>query len=696
MTDLATWQAANDRYLADELRALRRALIQLANRSAPPPSEAPQVRFRFWRRWLDMLFAQGVRKARGTLTADSVEPLPGGDLPPPLAEGEPVPALKILAERLGLNELERRTLLLCAAMEYDTSIGQLCARALRDPAQPYPSFAVALAAFEDASWDLLSPERPLRRWRLIDIAQPGAQPLITSRIKADERIVSYIKGLNYLDDRLTTMVSPLAAEPGDLPPSQAAVAKSMLAEIDLARASGALPILQLLGPDAVSKRAVAAEVAAALGVAAYRLSADALPQNVGDSETFTLLWQRESALLPLALYVDAGELDRSDAAKAAPLLRLLRGTTGIIFLDTRDTWTGTGRAGGSFEVARPSPEEQLDAWRTTLGDDGPIAARLAGQFSLDLPAIRRIASEAIAVAGNDSEARDERLWRACQASVRPALDQLAQPIVPKAGWDDLELPPAESRQLRQITAQVRNRTAVYDEMGFRKKLNRGFGISVLFAGESGTGKTMAAEVIAAELDLLLYRIDLSGVVDKYIGETEKNLRRLFDAADRGGAILFFDEADALFGKRSEVKDSRDRYANIEINYLLQRMESYCGLAILTTNMKSWIDRAFLRRLRFIVNFPFPGAAERLAIWRKALPSEVRLAADVDFDRLARFNLTGGSIHNIALAASFAAADGPGEVGMAMLLDAARAEYRKLGNPINEGDFQWLTSVGGAG
>jgi SpoVK/Ycf46/Vps4 family AAA+-type ATPase len=228
---------------------------------------------------------------------------------------------------------------------------------------------------------------------------------------------------------------------------------------------------------------------------------------------------------------------------------------------------------------------------------------------------------------------------------------------------------------------------VYDEWGFRQKMNRGLGISALFAGASGTGKTMAAEVIANDLRLNLYRIDLSAVVSKYIGETEKNLRQLFDAAEDGGAILFFDEADALFGKRSEIKDSHDRYANIEINYLLQRMEAYRGLAVLATNMKSALDQAFLRRLRFIVNFPFPGAEDRKRIWRKVFPAETPIER-LDYDRLARLNLTGGSIHNIALNAAFLAAQAGGAVTMPLVLAAARTEFRKLERPINEADLRW--------
>ncbi len=217
-------------------------------------------------------------------------------------------------------------------------------------------------------------------------------------------------------------------------------------------------------------------------------------------------------------------------------------------------------------------------------------------------------------------------------------------------------------------------------------MNRGLGITALFAGDSGTGKTMAAEVIANDLRLNLYRIDLSAVVNKYIGETEKNLRRVFDAAEAGGAILFFDEADALFGKRSEVKDSHDRYANIEINYLLQRMEAYRGLAILATNMKSALDPAFMRRLRFVVNFPFPGVSERRTLWQKVFPLETP-TGDLDYERLARLNLTGANIHSIALSAAFMAAQQQADVNMPTVLRAARLEFRKLDRPVNEADFR---------
>jgi len=272
-----------------------------------------------------------------------------------------------------------------------------------------------------------------------------------------------------------------------------------------------------------------------------------------------------------------------------------------------------------------------------------------------------------------------------RAQARSRLDDLAQRIEPSAGWEDLVLPEPQRQLLAEIAGQVRQRPRVYDAWGFGGAGIRGLGISALFAGPSGTGKTMAAEVLARELRLDLYRIDLSQVVSKYIGETEKNLRRVFDAAEGGGSILLFDEADALFGKRSEVKDSHDRYANIEVSYLLQRMESYRGLAILTTNLKNALDPAFLRRLRFVVSFPFPDAAQREEIWRRVFPS-LTPTEMLDAGRLARLNVAGGHIRNIALHAAFLAAEADEPVRMAHVLRAARGEYAKLEKTLTEAEI----------
>ena len=274
------------------------------------------------------------------------------------------------------------------------------------------------------------------------------------------------------------------------------------------------------------------------------------------------------------------------------------------------------------------------------------------------------------------------MWQAARMQTRARLSEIAQRIEPTATWEDLVLPETEKKVLLQITAAQRQRNKVHHQWGFWRRGARGLGCSALFAGPSGTGKTLSAEILAGELQLDLYRIDLSQIVNKYIGETEKNLRRVFDAAEDSGAVLLFDEADALFGKRSEVKDSRDRYANIEVSYLLQRMEAYQGLAILTTNMKSVLDTAFLRRLRHVVQFPFPDPAQRTELWRRVFPADTPMEG-FDPVRLSQLALAGGNIRNIALAAAFLAADAEEPVRMEHLYDAARSEYAKLDKPFPE-------------
>ena len=345
----------------------------------------------------------------------------------------------------------------------------------------------------------------------------------------------------------------------------------------------------------------------------FALSADQIPVNPAELEVFVRLCERESALSSAAIYVETESLDRADVRSSAQVSRFLERVTCAVLLGTRDRWRALRRQVLSLDVRKPTAAEQANVWKellhkTPAGKNGCVDA-LVSQFNLSVGTIR--ASVRAALPGDaDESGLAARLWAASVAQARVRLDDLAHRIDPVAAWDDLVLPPAEMAQLREIAAQVTRRTHVYEKWGFGAKSRRGLGISAMFAGPSGTGKTTAAEVLANALRLDLYRIDLSTVVSKYIGETEKNLRRVFDAAEDGGAILFFDEADALFGKRSEVKDSHDRYANIEISYLLQRMEDYRGLAVLATNAKGSVDAAFLRRIRFVVNFPFPDAAQR--------------------------------------------------------------------------------------
>jgi SpoVK/Ycf46/Vps4 family AAA+-type ATPase len=275
----------------------------------------------------------------------------------------------------------------------------------------------------------------------------------------------------------------------------------------------------------------------------------------------------------------------------------------------------------------------------------------------------------------------------CRLQSNQRLGALARKLSPRKGWEDITLPEHAMEQLREICAQVKHRRTVYVEWGFGRKQTLGKGLCVLFYGSSGTGKTLAVEVMARELKLEAFKIDLSTVVSKYIGETEKNLSRVFQEAETGNAILFFDEADALFGKRSEVKDAHDRYANIEIGYLLQRMEEFDGLVILATNLRKNIDEAFFRRMHFAVEFPMPDESHRYRIWKQHLPQSAPVAADIDFDFLSRrVNLAGGNIKSVVVNAAFLAAENSGVIQMKHFLHAVRREYEKIGRLCTDADF----------
>ncbi len=575
-------------------------------------------------------------------------------------------------------------------MELDPCFAALCARASGSPSLGHPTFGVAMAALDDPSWDAVASHRPLRYWRLIEISQPGATPLTASPLRADERVTNFVKGLNVLDDRLAVVLDPVDSRAA-LAESQHAVVETILVQLGRAAASSDLPVVELLGADEGSRLAVARHASEAIGRTLYRIAASALPASPADLETLARLWQREGLLLPVALYVDADDAGDAHAETWRVLERFLSREVGLVFLGVRETPARLGVSAVPVDVRKPTAAEQLEAWeglivgRAADGEPRETARMLAGQFDLSLGEIEAAAALAARTPSDGGPSRDT-FWDACRNLTRPRLEALAQRIDAKATWDDLVLPDEQMRLVRRIAGQVRERHRVYDEWGFSRRMNRGFGITALFAGESGVGKTMTAEVLANDLRLDLYRIDLSAVVSKYIGETEKNLRRLFDAAELGGAILLFDEADALFGKRGEVKDSHDRYANIEVNYLLQRMEAFDGLAILATNMKTMLDTAFMRRLRFVVNFQFPGASERRLIWQRALPPETPKDA-LDYDRLARLNVSGGNIHSIALNAAFLAAEEGGPVTMPILLSAAWTELRKLDKPVNQAEFR---------
>lgn len=639
MNNATHWLEANQQYLMRALGVVRAAL-EGGGSAAVPVATSASVPQR--------------EKARSEMSHDL-----GGE------DACATFALETLCKMFGLSAFERAVLLMCAGMELDSKFAGVCAKAIGDSRRDYPTFSLALSALPDAHWSALTPDAPLRRWRLIELQ--SASDLTQSRLRIDERILHFLTGVTNLDERLDGVVEPIPV-PKDLVNSQRAIAEKIAVMLRSPTGAG-LPVIQLCGNDVAAKRAVAAAACAAVGLNLYALPAEVLPNDARELESLVRLWEREAALAAGALVVECDEAENHFAA-----VRFIERVRGVLFVASRERLRLRHRAAVSFDVTKPTAQEQQALWKNA-GVNGQVEA-LATQFDLSAANIRAAAEQSKS---------PEELWIACRAQARPRLDNLAERINPRATWSEIVLPAPQLAMLREIAAHVRQRAKVYETWGFAQKCARGLGISALFSGASGTGKTMAAEVLANELRLDLYRIDLSQVVSKYIGETEKNLKQVFDAAEEGGAILLFDEADALFGKRSEVKDSHDRYANIEISYLLQRMEAYRGLAILTTNMKEAIDSAFMRRIRFIVQFPFPDLAGREEIWRRIFPAQTP-TKELAISKLARLNVAGGNIRNIALNAAFLAADANEPVRMNHVLCAARTEYAKIEKPLTDAEI----------
>jgi winged helix domain-containing protein/ATPase family protein associated with various cellular activities (AAA) len=608
-----------------------------------------------------------------------------------LAAAQAPAPLDLLAGLLGLSPFEQDVLLLCLAPELDPGFERLYAYVQDDVARKHATPYLALSflggdsAGDEDRRNAFLLHAPLRRFHLV-----GLDPA-THALRLDERIVDYLLGINHLDERTAPLLLAIPATPLSAPHRD--LAERLVRWMESLRTAERRPVLNLVGPAGSGKQAVARSFCDGLGVGLHRLDPARLPAPGPEREEMLRLLQREALLLPTAFYLDGDEIDAGDRTASAALEELLERLGVLLIVGSPDRWP-TERETFVVRIPKPDAAARTALWREALtGAPGATEVRIeeiVQQFELGPEEISR----AIAAARDQARLRDpgrgpeiaaDDLWQACREQSGCRLEELAQRIVPAYGWDDLVLPEDTLRQLREIAGQVACRAKVYDAWGFGARLSRGRGISALFAGPSGTGKTMAAEVIANHLRLDLYRIDLSSVVSKYIGETEKNLRRVFDRAEQGGAILFFDEADALFGKRTEVKDSHDRYANIEISYLLQRMEDYRGLAILATNLKSHLDQAFLRRLRFLVDFPNPDPLQRQRIWRQVFPPQAELDG-LDWAALARLEIPGGNIRNIALNAAFLAAGEGAPVRMDHVLRAARREYVKLSRLISESEF----------
>jgi len=578
-----------------------------------------------------------------------------------------------------LSAFEADLLALAAAAELDSDVCELCAAMHSDTRLRYPTFGLAMSSLANAHWSAIQPRGPLRRWLLLDVGP--ADTLTSAPLRIDEAVLHFLMGTGTIDERLDSLLET-PTPPAALPESYRAYAEGLL---EVWRGEGATPVVVLHGNAARDKRRIAAAACASAGLRLRFLAAARIPRASAERTTLIRLLARDSVLNNCGLMIDCESADPTEQEGARFVTDRFPGVT-IVAGEARLQPHSRGVV--SVAIDRPGPAEQCALWRYALGEKAePLngeLSQLGAQFSLEAESIfdmgGRIAHSTCEKPGH---IKDE-IRNMCRAESRPVLEGLAQRVVTNARWEDLVLPENNIETLRAMVAQARNQHRVLQEWGFAAQTPRGLGASALFCGHSGTGKTLAAEVLANELDLDLFRVDLSQVVSKYIGETEKNLRSVFDAAENTGAVLLFDEADALFGKRSEVHDSHDRYANIEVSYLLQRMEAYRGVALLTTNLRGALDQAFLRRIRFVVHFPFPDPAQRRRIWQRMFPPALPVDG-IDFDKLAKLNVPGGNIRNIALGAAYIAAEANEPLRMRHLLIAARRECSKLDRALSDNE-----------
>ena len=620
-----------------------------------------------------------------------------------------------LARFFHLTGFESDVILLALAPEIDLRYEKIFAYLQDDVTRKRPTLELALNLFCSSLEEKLecrasfSSAGSLVRQRLVQImADPNqSEPSSLSHyIKLDDQIRRLLLGQEGLDDRLSSfceLVVPTMR--WDDVTLNRDTKRALLQVAADYKSSGRALRFYFQGRSGPEKKEAAEGLANALNSKLLVARVDRFPDQANATQLWNLI-MREAQLQSALLFITS--LD--DFRTADSLLRrrdLLESTVAFdgitLFAGTRpwELQTIPGLTVIPVDFQASDFDQREAQWQRELSEanltlDPTDVAMLATRFRLTPFQIKH----AVASAQSNSA------WRLVRAGAAPAsgtsiddlaaaartqcgheLATLANKIEPRYGWDDLILAPDPKAQLREICEQCECRHIVYDEWGFDQKLSLGKGLNVLFAGGPGTGKTMGAEVIAHELRLDLYRIDLSQIVSKYIGETEKNLDRIFGAAEDSNAILFFDEADALFGKRSEVRESHDRYANIEISYLLQKMEEYRGVSILATNLRQNLDDAFVRRLQAIVEFPFPDEECRRRIWESIYPKQMPMGEDIRFDLLAReVRLAGGNIKNIALAAAFLAAGDGGVVRPPHLVQAARREHQKLARSWNPGEL----------
>jgi len=594
--------------------------------------------------------------------------------------------LRKLATAFDLDLVGVEILLVALAPDVDPRFERLYGYLQDDVTRRRPTIGLAmelagLDVFDADARARFSSAGPLVARRLLTL-EDEERPFLGRTLRIPDQVAAFLLGSDTVDRDLADASEPITSD-------------TRTASVPLARAlaSGVrLAYLRAMPGSAAASAALGAASMAGPVVLSVDLARVSRQANPRDLVARTLL----EARLRWAIVV-AGPIDPLLERESTTLSDLADADSPVVLYGDR-AWEPAWSRNVPLQLDAPvlEPEDRETLWRralemrTDVPGNGHVSGYLGATqaFHLTPPQIDRAIESGLLVAraeNRDVGARDFQAGARRQNAA--GLERLARRVEAAAGWDDLVVPAGVASQLHELGARARHRDRVLGEWRIGGRSSRGRGITALFAGESGTGKTLAAEVIARDLGLDLYVIDLSTVVDKYIGETEKNLERIFTEADRVNGVLLFDEADAIFGKRSEVRDARDRYANVEVAYLLQRMERFEGLAILTTNLRANLDESFTRRIDVIVDFPTPDAAARRALWRMHLPDRLPQAPDVDLSFLAdRFSLSGGEIRNICLTAAYLAAESDSPVGMADLIRATGREYRKLGRLTLEVEF----------
>ena len=615
-------------------------------------------------------------------------------------------ALQKLIDDFKLDEAAVDALLIALAPELDLRYEKLFSYLQDDVTRKRPTVNLILNLLTNQYAEKLSlralfdSTSPLIKWGLLECyGDQGQKPsLLTQYVRPTPRVIDCLLGRYGIDEAIVESVDLLEL------PFEATFEEHFSAELAdfLQQNCQQNPIFAFQGVYGVGKWAAAQRIAQMTGCNLMRVDLASLNENDLGLVGALQLVLRDSLLNNAVLYFNGWDSLLKDDKPPSAVLRQLLDHPLIIVTSGEAQWQPverhTARPILSVELQIPHYGSRTKIWQQLTHNDA-----LASDVDLTLVATHfkfapgQIA-DAVATARDFASARRDQirqadLLAASRFHSNQRLSSVAVKINPRYHWDDIILPHDTLAQLQEAVAMVKQKPTVYETWGFDRKLAMGKGMNALFAGDPGTGKTMSAEIVANDLGLDMYKIDLSMMVSKYIGETEKNISKVFDEAATSNAILFFDEADAIFGKRSEVKDSHDRHANIEVSYLLQRMEAFDGVVILATNLRSNIDEAFTRRLHFAIQFPFPEVPDRERIWRVTFPKETPLADDIDFHLLAkRFRLAGGSIRNIVLASAFLAAEsGAKAVTMAHILHAARREHQKIGRLINESLFEWRES-----